>query len=83
MRQILHKIVVEEDHTDPETDPEDWMSQWLTFTRLLGVKQLPPSGDSEPILQEKLKWIDDAVEAFGSSNKVLEKFMLAISSGEK
>lgn len=83
VRQILHKIVVEEDHTDPETDPEDWMSQWLTFTRLLGVKQLPPSGDSEPILQEKLKWIDDAVEAFGSSNKVLEKFMLAISSGEK
>lgn len=83
VRQILHKIVVEEDHTDPETDPEDWMSQWLIFARLLGVKQLPPSGDSEPILQDKLKWIDDTVEAFGTNNKILEKFRLGLSSGEK
>jgi hypothetical protein len=83
VRQILHKIIVEEDHTDPETDPDEWMSQWLIFASLLGVKQLPPSGDSEPILQDKLKWIDDTVEAFGSSNKILEKFRLAFSSGEK
>jgi hypothetical protein len=82
VRQIFHKIVVEEDHTDPQTDPDDWMSQWLSFASLLGVKQLPPSGDSEPILQDKLKWIDDAVEAFCSSNKMMEKFVQAISPGE-
>jgi hypothetical protein len=83
VRQVFHKIVVEEDHTDPQTDPDDWMSQWLSFASLLGVKQLPPSGGSEPILQDKLKWIDDTVEAFCSSNKMMEKFVQAMSPGEK
>ena len=72
VRQVFHKIVIEEDHTDAQTDPYDWMSQWLTFAQVLGVKQLPPSGDSEPILQDKLKWIDDTVEAFCTKNKILE-----------
>ena len=83
VRQIFYEILVKEDHTDPQTDPDDWMSQWLCFAALLGVKQLPPSGESEPILQDKLKWIDDAVEAFCSSNKMMEKFVQAISPGEK
>lgn len=83
VRQIFYEILVKEDHTDPQTDPDDWMSQWLSFAALLGVKQLPPSGESEPILQDKLKWIDDAVEAFCSSNKMMEKFVQAISPGEK
>jgi hypothetical protein len=82
VRQLFYKIVVEEDHTDPHSDPEDWMSQWLVFAGLLGVKQLPPSGVTEPILQDKLKWIDDAVEAFCSSNKMMEKFAQAMSPGE-
>jgi hypothetical protein len=76
VRQILYKIVLEEDHTDPETDPDDWMSQWLGFvTGLSNEKQLPPSGESEPVIQEKLKWIDDAVEAFCKSNGILDKFI--------
>jgi hypothetical protein len=83
VRQIFYEIVVMEDHVDPQTDPDDWMSQWLTFAAILGVKQLPPSGESEPILQDKLKWIDDTVEAFCSSNKMMEKFVQAISPGEK
>jgi hypothetical protein len=83
VRQIFHKIVVEEDHTDPQTDPDDWMSQWLSFANLLGIRQLPPSGDSEPILQDKLKWIDDIVEAFCLSKKMMERFIQAISPGEK
>jgi hypothetical protein len=83
VRQLFYKIVVEEDHTDPHSDPEDWMSQWLSFASLLGIKQLPPSGDTEPVLQDKLKWIDDAVEAFCSSNKMMEKFVQAISPGDK
>jgi|OpeIllAssembly_1097287.scaffolds.fasta_scaffold179355_2 hypothetical protein len=83
VRQIFYKIVVEEDHTDSQTDPEDWMSQWLVFANLLGVKEVPPSGVTEPILQDKLKWIDDAVEAFCSNNKMMEKFAQAMSPGEK
>ncbi|MFZ5906352.1 MAG: hypothetical protein ACOYVJ_02940 [Nitrospirota bacterium] len=76
VRQILYKIVMEEDHTDPETDPDDWMSQWLNF--IIGFsnnKQLPPSGQSEPVVQEKFKWIDEAVEAFCKSNGILDKFI--------
>ncbi len=76
IRQILHQIIVEEDHTDPDTDPDDWMSRWLRFAlSTLGTKELPPAGDSEPILQDKLKWIDDAVEGFSSAHRLLEKFI--------
>lgn len=76
VRQIFYKIIVEEDHTDPETDPDDWMSNWLRYAvDLLGKKQMPSSGQSEPIKQEKLKWIEDAVEAFCSNNQTLEKFV--------
>ncbi len=72
VRQILYKILIEEDHTDPETDIDDWMSQWLKFViDLTGDRRLPASGESEPIVQEKLKWIDDVVETFCSSNQVL------------
>ena len=83
VRQILLKIIVEADHTDPESDPDDWMSLWLAFTRdLLEIRHLPPSGETEPVIQEKLKWIDDAVEAFCSSNKMLERFVKVSGTGE-
>ncbi len=83
VRQIFYKIIVEEDHTDSETEPDDWMSGWLKYAvDLLGKKQMPRSGQSEPIKQEKLKWIDDAVEAFCSNNQILEKFVRIMKSGE-
>jgi len=82
--QILHKIVVVEDHTDPTSDPEDWMSQWLKFTRSeLGVMNIPPSGESEPVIQEKLKWVEDATEAFCSNNKMLDRFVQAVLIKQK
>jgi len=85
VRQILYRIIVTEDHTDPESDGEDdWMSAWLKFALLLigGGKQLPPSGESEPILQENLKCIDDVVDAFCSSNQILDKFAKSLKIRE-
>jgi len=83
LRQILCKIVVEEDITDPESDVDDWMGQWLTLAVGLFEKvQLPPSGESEPVVQEKLRWIDDAVEGFCSKNQVMEKFLQVRKSGD-
>jgi hypothetical protein len=78
VRQVFHKIIVDENHTDPDTDPEDWMSRWIHFAMsILGKRLLPPEGESEPILQEKLRWIDDVVDAFSASNQLLEKFVQA------
>jgi hypothetical protein len=78
VRQILHKIVVDDDYTDADADEDDWMSGWLKFAiETLGRRVLPSSGGSEPILQEKLNWIDNVVEAFCSKHQVLEKFVKA------
>jgi hypothetical protein len=84
VRQILYKIVVEEDFTDADADgEEEWMSGWLKFAiQMLGRKHLPPLGQSEPIKQEKLKWIDDVVNAFCSDNSVLERFVKEQRVGE-
>jgi hypothetical protein len=84
VRQVLYKIIVEEDHTDADADGEDeWISGWLRFaTQMLGRKHLPPPGQSEPIKQEKLKWIDDVVNAFCSDNSVLERFVKEQKIGE-
>jgi hypothetical protein len=84
VRQVLYKIVVEDDFTDPDADGEDdWMSGWLKFAiEALGSRRLPPSGQSEPIQQEKMKWIDDVVEAFCVNNRMLEKFAKAQKVGE-
>jgi hypothetical protein len=79
VRQVLHKIIVEEDHTDPDSSTDDWKSLWLNFViKMLKIRYLPPSGESEPIVQEKLKWVDEAVEAFCAENQMLVKFKQAL-----
>ena len=76
VRQILHHIVIVEDHTDPDTDPDDWMSLWLRFAlSLMGRKALPPSGQDEQVVLDKGRWIDDAVDAFCASQRVVERFV--------
>lgn len=84
VRQILYKIVVEEDFDDPNADDEDqWMSNWIKFAiQILGKNHPPPSGQSEPDKQEKLKWIDDVVNAFCVNNSVMEKFVKSLKIGE-
>ncbi|MBU2550905.1 MAG: hypothetical protein KKB20_21015 [Proteobacteria bacterium] len=83
VRQILNRILIVDDYTDPEGDPDDWQSQWLRFARgLMQDKRLPPSGFSEPDLQEKLGWIERAVEAFGHYQRVLERYDRARTSGK-
>jgi hypothetical protein len=84
VRQVLNRIVVEEDFTDADADSEEeWMTGWLKFAiQILRRKHLPPMGQSEPIKQEKLKWIDDVVNAFCSDNRVLERFIKEQKIGE-
>lgn len=69
VRQILRRIVIEDDHLDPHCD-DDWPSLWLQMAcRVLGVPE-PPSG-TEP---EKAAWVERAVDAFGSHHDMLKKF---------
>lgn len=82
VRQVLYQVVVVEDYTDPEGDPEDWMSLWLRFAwELLGQTSLPPAGGSESVNQAKLKWIEDVVEAFCAENRTRERYIQAQSGG--
>lgn len=69
LRQILHRIVFEDQHTDPDCD-DDWPSLWLKLAcNLPGVGTPPPHRKSDQQV-----WIDSAVEAFCAQTDTLEKF---------
>jgi hypothetical protein len=71
-RQILTKILIEDEHTDPDCD-DDWPSLWLKLAcQLPGMDDPPDSkGDQET-------WIDNATEAFSAKFDVLAKFNQAL-----
>lgn len=72
-RQILKRIVIEDEHTDPECD-DDWPSLWLQLACALpGMSMLPQMSKPEQNL-----WIDRAVESFCTNFNMLEKFNLSI-----
>jgi len=68
-RQILTRILVEDEHTDPDCD-DDWPSLWLKLACSLPAMAIPPPSDKT----EQLAWIDQAVEAFGAHAGMLEMF---------
>lgn len=69
LRQILHRIILEDQHTDPDCD-DDWPSLWLKLAcNLPGVDAPPPHRKSDQQV-----WIDSAVEAFCAKADILEKF---------
>ncbi|MCU0560569.1 MAG: hypothetical protein MUD16_10310 [Desulfobacterales bacterium] len=67
-RQVLTRVVVAEDHTDPDCD-DDWPSLWLRLAR-----QLPGMSDPPAFKEGRQEWIDQAVEAFSAKFEVLAKF---------
>ncbi len=72
-RQILRRIVIEDQHTDPRCD-DDWPSLWLqSACRLPGMP--PPPQVSRP---DQQAWVEKAVEAFCANFKMLEKFHLSL-----
>jgi len=69
VKQILTRILVQDEHTDPDCD-DDWPSLWLKLGASLPGMDYPPQiGKAE---QER--WIDKAVQAFCASQNMLEKF---------
>lgn len=72
-RQILTRILIEDQHADPDCD-DDWPSLWLKLASSLpGISSPPQAGKTD-----QQAWIDDAVEAFSVSNKMLEMFNQSI-----
>jgi len=75
-RQILTRVLIEDEHTDPGCD-DDWPSLWLKLGCLLpGVGPPPPMGKSE-----QAAWIDRAVDAFCTRASMLEKFNQSVREG--
>ena len=68
-RQILKRIIIEDEHTDPECD-DDWPSLWLQLACFLPGMAAPPQ-TSRP---DQQAWIEKAVESFCANFNMLEKF---------
>jgi hypothetical protein len=68
-RQILRRIVLEDQHTDPDCD-DDWPSLWLKLACFLPNVTIPPQV-SKP---DQQAWIENAVESFCANFNMLDKF---------
>jgi hypothetical protein len=68
-RQILVRVLLVDEHSDPYCD-DDWPSLWLQLaSRLPGMGAPPDRGRAD-----QGGWIDKAVEAFSGNYKMLEMF---------
>ncbi len=68
-RQVLTRIIIEDQHTDPDCD-DDWPSLWLKMACTLPGVTIPPPYPKSV----QHAWIDTAVEAFCSDVDTLKKF---------
>jgi hypothetical protein len=66
-RQVLRRILIEDEHTDPDCD-DDWPSLWLKLARHLPGMDAPPT-----TVADQEAWIDRATEAFAARYDVLAK----------
>jgi len=69
LRQILTRILIVDEHTDPDCD-DDWPSLWLKLASTL-------PGMSPPYQTSRVgrrAWIESAVEAFCANFNLLDKF---------
>ena len=68
-RQILVRVLLVDEHSDPYCD-DDWPSLWLKLASGLPGVGLPPDRGRV----DQGGWIDRAVEAFSGNYKMLEMF---------
>ncbi len=70
VRQILTRILIQDDHTDPECNDEDWPTLWLRLASALPGMEPPPQEEKT----KRGRWIEEAVEAFAVKYNMMEKF---------
>jgi hypothetical protein len=66
LRRLLTHALIKKEWTE-QYDDDDWVSDWMKFSRQLGVSWPPPPPDSE---LECEVWIDEAVSAFARRNQL-------------
>lgn len=73
VRQVLRKVLFEEQHNDPHTDYSDWRCQWLLFAVKLCATSPPKklAGNDDEVGE----WIESAVQAFCRRQRLLEKYV--------
>jgi len=77
LRQILTRIVMVDEHTDPDCD-DDWPSLWLKLAcSLPGMSAALPSSNAA-----RRAWIENAVEAFCANFHLLDRFHQAFQNAE-
>lgn len=69
LRQLLSRIILVEEHTDPDCD-DDWPSLWLKLGVSLTGRPVPSIGEKN----DQQGWIESAVEVFCMTHRVLERF---------
>jgi hypothetical protein len=78
VRQILTRIVIQDDHTDPDCNDDDWPTLWLKLAIALPGMHPPPQTEKT----ERERWIEDAIEAFAVKYNLLEKFNKSSQEGK-
>jgi len=77
LRRILTRVLIEDEHSDPDCD-DDWPSLWLKLACTLpGMTPPPPVGRSD---QEA--WIDRAVETFSANHNLLDLFNQSVQEAK-
>jgi hypothetical protein len=77
LRQILTRILMVDEHTDPDCD-DDWPSLWLKLASSLPGMSAP----TQISKAGRLAWIENAVDAFGANFNMLDKFHQAFQNAE-
>ena len=75
LRQILTRILMVDEHTDPDCD-DDWPSLWLKLASSLPGMSVP----TQISKAGRQAWIENAVDAFGANFNMLDKFHQAFQN---
>lgn len=76
-RQILTRILIHDEHTDPDCD-DDWQSLWLKHACRLAGTAGPPIGPKSV----QTEWIEKTVDLFCADLSLLEKFNQSIQDAK-
>jgi hypothetical protein len=73
MRQVLQRILLIDRFVGDEDDETDWRQRWLRFASSLTVSAVPEF-EGEESIETIDDWINEAVEAFCRSSRLLPSF---------